>query len=299
VPDLDRLDWNDLRYFLAAARAGTLAGAARALGVKHSTVSRRLTALEQAVRAALVIRGENGVRLTPLGESLVARAEAVERSILDLQAVSQAARIRVAVPPGFVDLFKVYLPELMARLCRARPGTSLEFISGFRPVDLAKGEADLAVRIGPITDETLVARKVGELGWSLYASGDYLKRRPAPANPRDLAGHEVLGFRAEHDTRPGARWLAEHGRGANIVLRHRAIDDTVAATAAGVGLAVLPCVLADREPGLQRLTTEVLDRRTLSVVYRREVLLAKPIQMVVSFVVEVLREHLRSGSQSR
>src|SRR5690606_9420653 len=83
---LDTLDWNDLRYFLAAARAGTLAGAARLLGVKHPTVGRRLDALERAIGAALVIRTETGIRLTPLGETLVGHAEQVERSVEELKA---------------------------------------------------------------------------------------------------------------------------------------------------------------------------------------------------------------------
>jgi DNA-binding transcriptional LysR family regulator len=179
---LNGFDWNDLRYFLAVARAGTLAGAARSLGVKHSTVGRRLTDLERAIGAALVIRGENGVPLTPLGESLVSRAEEVERSVLDLQAraVSEASRIRVAVPTGFMGPFTPHLPELLAELRRKHPQTSLEFLSATSPVDLAKGEAEFAIRVGPIADETLVARKIGEIGWSLYASPEYwhAARRP-------------------------------------------------------------------------------------------------------------------------
>lgn len=99
---LDTLDWNDLRYFLAAARAGTLAGAARLLGVKHPTVGRRLDALERAIGAALVIRTETGIRLTPLGETLVGHAEQVERSVEELKAALPPRPQRFALPyrPG-------------------------------------------------------------------------------------------------------------------------------------------------------------------------------------------------------
>jgi DNA-binding transcriptional LysR family regulator len=291
---LDRLDWNDLRYFLAVARAGTLAGAARALKVKHSTVSRRLTALERAIGAALVIR-EKGVQLTPLGEGLVARAEEVERSVQDLQAraMSQGGSVRVAVPTGFVDLFTPHLAELLAEMQRKHPQTSIEFLSAMRPVDLSKGEADLAIRFGPVTGENLVARKIDDIGWSLYASPDYTARRPAPADPRDLSGHDVLGFHPEYSGLPGAKWIAEHGAGANVVLVHLGIKDLVAAAAAGLGLAVLPCFAADREPRLRRLTSEILGRHNLSIVYRREVLLSKPVQTVVRFIASVLRTHAR------
>jgi DNA-binding transcriptional LysR family regulator len=292
---LDHLDWNDLRYFLAVARAGSMAGAARVLGVKHSTVGRRLTALERAIGAALVVRGETGVQLTPLGIGLVSRAEDVERSIRDLQAsaVSQGGRIRVAVPTGFMNLFTPRLPKLLAELRRKHPEASLEFLSAIRPVDLGKGEAELAIRVGPVTDEKLVARKIGEAGWSLYASPEYLARRPAPADPRDLSGHDVLGFNPEFASLPGAKWIAEHGAGANIVLLHRGIEDLVASAVAGLGLAVLPCLAGDREMRLQRVTGEILGRQNLSIVYRREVLLSQPVQAVIRFITEVLRTHMR------
>lgn len=292
MTNLDRLDWNDLRYFLAVARAGTLAGAARLLKVKHSTVSRRLAALEHAIGAALILR-ENGVQLTPLGDSLVSRAEEIERSVRDLQAraVSQGGSVRIAVPTGFVELFTPHLPELLAEMGRKHPQTSIEFLSAMRPVDLSKGEAELAIRVGPVTDETLVARKIDEVGWSLYASPEYLARRPAPADPRDLSGHEVLGFNPEFSGLPGARWIAEHGAGANVALLHRGIEDLIAAAAAGLGLAVLPCLAGDREPRLRRLTAEILGWQTLSIVYRREVLLSKPVQTVMRFITEILRTY--------
>lgn len=293
---LDTLDWNDLRYFLAVARAGTLAGAARLLGVKHPTVGRRLDALERAVGAALVIRAETGVRLTPLGESLVAHAEQVERSVEALKgrAAAQTSSVRIAVPTGFTSFFTPHLPLLLAELRRKHPQTSLDFLSSLQPVDLAKGEAELALRIGPIADDTLVAQKVGEIGWSLYAAPAYLARHPAPADPRDLDGHEVLGFNSTVARLPGAKWLAEHGARASRVLLHGEIEDMVAATVAGVGLAVLPCILADREPGLRRLTTEILDSQSLSIVYRRDALLSKPVETVLRFLAEVVRAHMRA-----
>lgn len=293
---LDTLDWNDLRYFLATARAGTLAGAARLLGVKHPTVGRRLDALERAVGAALVVRAETGVRLTPLGESLVVHAEQVERSVEALKgrAAAQTASVRIAVPTGFAAFFTPHLPLLLDELRRKHPQTSLDFLSSLQPVDLAKGEAELALRIGPIADDTLVAQKVGEIGWSLYAAPAYLARHPAPADPRDLDGHEVLGFNSTVARLPGARWLAEHGAGASRVLLHGEIEDMVAATVAGVGLAVLPCILADREPGLSRLTPEILDSQSFSIVYRRDVLLSKPVETVLRFLAEVVRAHMRA-----
>lgn len=286
---IGKLDWNDLRYLLAAAQAGTLAGAARSLGVKHSTVGRRLTALERALGAAVVMRSERGLLLTPLGHTLVPYAQAVERAVADLQsqAAARASLVRVGVPTG---LFKFLTPHL-ARFRRAHPEISLEFLSSSEPVDLTKGEAELALRVGPIADQRLIARKVGQFGWSLYASAAYLAHHRAPKDARDLAGHDVLGFQPRLAAVPGAKWIAEHGAGASIVLVNREIAEMAEAAAAGLGIAALPCIVGDSEPGLQRLTPEVIGRNEVSIVYRREVALAKSVRVVARFVHDVMRPH--------
>jgi DNA-binding transcriptional LysR family regulator len=297
VTRIEKLDWNDLRYFLAAARAGTLAGAARTLGVKHSTVGRRLTAVERALGAAVMIRGEHGLRLTPLGEKLLPRAEAIERSVAELQsqAVSDTAHVRVAIPTGLVKPFTPYL----ARFRREHPNISLEFLSSSLPADLNKGEAELALRVGPIAgvnpnaDDNLITRKIADLAWSLYASPVYLARHPPPADPRDLAGHDVLGFHSRLSALPGAKWVAEHGNTANIILINREIVEMIAAAVAGAGLAVLPCIVADIEPGLQRLTPEAFGETTLSVVYRRETALNHSVAIVIRFVIDAIHAHIR------
>jgi DNA-binding transcriptional LysR family regulator len=297
VRKIEKLDWNDLRYALATVRAGTLAGAARTLGVKHSTVGRRLTALERALGAAVMIRGEHGLQLTPLGEKLIPHLEAIERSVVDLQsqAVSEIVRVRVAVATGLVKPFTSHL----VRFRREHPDISLEFLSSSLPADLNKGEAELALRVGPIAgvdpiaDANLVTKKIGDLAWSLYASPIYLARHPAPINPRDLAGHELLGFHSRLAAMPGAKWIAEHGAGASIVLINREIVEMATAAVAGAGLAVLPCVVADSEPGLRRLTPETLGHNPLTVVYRREALLNRSVSTVIRFVIDAMRAHIR------
>ena len=292
--DIDRLDWNDLRYFLAAMRAGTLAGAARQLSVKHSTVGRRLDALEEALGAAIFIRGEQGLKLTATGEKLLPYAEQIERSTREIrdQVMTQTARVRVAVPTGLVKVFAPHLGTLQSR----HPEIVLVFLSSSQPADLTKGEAELAIRVGPITDESLIARKIGTAVWSLYGSSAYLARSGAPKTARDLAGHELLGFEPRLAAiAVGAQWIAAHGHGARIAMIHREIADMVAAAVAGIGLAVLPRIVADRESGLQRLTEEVLGEQTFFIVYRREIAQAKPVQQVIRFLTEVMRAETRGA----
>jgi DNA-binding transcriptional LysR family regulator len=168
---------------------------------------------------------------------------------------------------------------------------SLELVSGSQPVDLSRGEADLAIRSGPLTDPELVARKLGDSGWALYASEAYLRRRPAPANPNDLAGHELIAYDASLAAVPAAVWLEARATNATIVLRSREMTDMLSAALGGVGLAVLPCSLADSEPALRRLTRDVVATRPLSLVYRREARLSSELRAVIRFVCDVMRDN--------
>jgi DNA-binding transcriptional LysR family regulator len=282
------IDWNDLRYFLAAARSKTLAGAARALGVEHSTIGRRLTALEETLGVSLLTRGPDGLVLTGLGDKLVPPLEEMERAVLAVMELttSRKTRVRLATPTGFASLISPHLAAFQA----AHPSITLELLSSSRRVDLRKSEADLAIRLGASDDEDLVARKIADAGWSLYAASAYLARHPAPADPGALAGHDVLGFEASLAGVPGAKWIEAHGQGANIIMRCRELMDMVAACVAGLGLAVLPCMAAVREPALQRLTPAVLGTHRLSLVYRKEVLVAEPVKAVIQFVMKIMSE---------
>ncbi|AZO70781.1 MULTISPECIES: LysR family transcriptional regulator [unclassified Mesorhizobium] len=282
-------DWNDLRFFLAAARAGTLSGAARALGVRHTTIGRRLAALETALGASLVLRGPQGVEVTPLGRRLLPLGEDLERAIEAITALARPGtrRVRLALPTGFSPIFA----ERMAAFRKACPGIGLELTSGSRPVDLRHGEADLAVRIGTLTDETLVARKLCVSGWSLYASRAYLDRHPMPIDPRSLSGHEIIGFHENLAGVPGARWIEAHGEGATIVLRVAEMTEMLAAALGGAGLAVMPCMLAEPEPRMVRLTPDILGSHPVSLVCRREIGNEAPVRAVIRFVTAVIKDH--------
>lgn len=285
----DELNWDDLRYFLQAVRSGTLAGAARTMGVDHSTIGRRLSALERALGAPVVIRGPDGLHLTPLGESLVPLVEEVERAVLSAHgcATQRQARVRLAMPTGFTKLFTTNLAQLRA----AYPQLTLELLTGAKVIDLHRGEADLAIRSGPVLDQDLIARPLGESGWSLYASPAYLARHSTPADPDDLSGHEIIGYDLTLSEVPAAKWIEQRMRGATLALRSREMTDMLTAALSGAGLAVLPCLIGDDESGLVRVTPLVLATRLLSLVYPREARLAQPVQAVIRFVVDVMREN--------
>lgn len=297
VADLAKLNWDDLRFFLLAAQAGTLAGAARAAGVQHTTIGRRLTALERSLGAALFLRGPEGLSLTPLGQSLLPLLLDVERSMRAVRELAQShrTRVRVALPSGFFPL----LAEDLARLGQLHPEVALETISAGQLHDLRRAEADLAVRLGPIDDEDLIARRLGEVGWSLYAAPRYLQDHPAPAAPRDLSGHKVIAYGGHLASTPAARWLESHGSQASTVLSTNEIATMLDAAVSGVGLALLPCLVADGDSRLLRLTPEVLVTRELSLVYRRETRLSGALRVTADFLVRALRSRAEqiSGSQ--
>jgi DNA-binding transcriptional LysR family regulator len=285
----EELNWDDLRYFMGAVRAGTLAGAARAMRVEHTTIGRRLSSLERSLGGPLVLRGPEGLKLTPLGEVVVPLVEQVEQAVIAVRDLVSArrARVRLALPSGFTTLFT----PRVAQLQREHPKLSLELLSGAHPVDLKKGEADLAVRVGPVADKELVARKLCEVGWALYASDAYLARQGAPRDPNDLSGHDVIGYDPSLAGVPAATWLDARSKGTNVVMRSREITDMLAAAMSGVGLAALPCLVGDHRPSLHRLTSDVIATRNVSLVYRREAKLSPEVRAVIRFVAEVMRAH--------
>lgn len=284
---LTDLSWDDLRYFLLAAQAKTLAGAARFAGVRHTTIGRRLTALERSLGAPLFLRGPDGLSLTPLGEKLLPLVRDVERSVLAVRelAVSRRTRVRLALPSGLIALFA----EDLTRFGDEHPDLTLEIVSGSRLLDLKRGEADLAVRSGPVLEEELVARKLGEAGFSLYASPGYLESHPLPAHSHDLAGHNVIAYGARLSLLPAGRWLQAHTAQSTTVLSTDEITTMLDAATSGVGIALLPCSVADMEPRLVRLTPQVLAHRELSLVYRREARMNDSVRVVAKFVVDAMR----------
>lgn len=236
--------WDDVRFFLALHRAGSLSAASRPLGVSQPTCGRRLAALEASLRLRLFDRTPDGLRITEEGRALLDAAMAMERSAQDL-ALRAAVKdrdlegiVRIATNELFACSFVV---RALAVLRARYPAIRAELVIANTEADLLRREADIAFRFRPHTVKpepaALVARKMGDEPFLLYAADDYLERRGAPADPNDLAGHDVVAFTAPH---PAARWCEAAFRGANVVLSAPSLQVGGAAIAAGLGLGVLP-----------------------------------------------------------
>ncbi len=254
------MDWNDLKYLLALKRAGTLAGAARELAVDHSTVSRRLSQLEEEIGSTLFRRTPEGLVFTEAGDEAAATAEQMERTAAGLLGKLAGADdklegvVRLTLPEGFIPRV---LPEVQ-QLGERHPGLRVELLSNPAPLDLLRGEADVALRLVRPTQAGLICRFLCKIGWSLYASDAYVKRKGLLSTLGDLSGHEVVAYEEQLKNTPGQRWLDEKGRGGTVVLRGTTMRSVHLALEQGVGLGTMPCFVASFEPKLRRMTPETI-----------------------------------------
>jgi DNA-binding transcriptional LysR family regulator len=279
------LDWNDLRYFLAIARAGSLAAAARELGVDHTTVGRRLAALEATLGARLFTRGPTGLTLTEAGADVLPSVEAIAQQVdaVARRATGGDTRVQGKVRLSVADSLTGYFVPILSQLQVQHPDLMVEILSANRLLDIRRGEADLAVRFGEAGDPDLVARKIGLVGWSIYAAPAYLARKGRP-DPMNLAGHDVVGIEEILPHTPAAQWLARHAAEVRVVMRGNTISAVVEATVAGMGLAPLPCFAADKEPGLTRLFPQLIGARDILLVGHPDLVRAARMRVTMDFI---------------
>jgi len=250
-------DWNDLRYFLAVARHHSTLAAGRALKLSQSTVQRRLAELERRIGRQLVKRHPTGYRLTELGEEMLPYAERVEQAVLAFGQHLDAAKrdvlgvIRVTCPEPLV--YRITQSSLLDRFHARYPGLRVEFVMSDKYLDLAKGEADVALRSGDTTDDELVGRRIADSLWAIYASRKYIERHGRPERVEDLERHSLVGFDETMANHRAAKWLREVAPHAKIVARNNSVLGVVYAVKSGVGIAPLPTALGDAEEDLVRV----------------------------------------------
>jgi len=245
-----RLDWGDLRFFLELSRTGSLSAAAKRLGVDRNTVARRVASLEEALGLALFERGPQGWIRTAGGDELAALASRVEEDVL---AVARHADARDRAVAGSVRLTTTnhlsgwLLVPALPWLRERYPGLLLEISADQRSFDLTRREADLALRMGRPRDAGLVTRKLTDVAHRLYAG------KATPAARRgvvDLAEDPFIGFDESLASTPQERWLAKLAPERKVVFRCNSTASLTVAARLGVGVALLPCFVAEGDPAL-------------------------------------------------
>jgi DNA-binding transcriptional LysR family regulator len=280
--------WDELRFLLAVGRHGTLAAAAQALQVNATTVRRRLDELERRLGTVLFTKTPDGLRPTSAGMAAFEVATRMEDAMLAFERRTRGgdARLEGVVRVTAGDGVMLSIVPLVSSFRSLYPGVQLDLLSENRVVDLARGEADIAVRIVKPTTASLVAQKVATLGIGLYAQEDYLARSPRLDTIADLRGHALVGMTPPFDSGPEAQWLARQGVD-HYSIRCNTISLVLAATAAGAGVAVLPHNLAAMEPTLRRVLRDVeLAPRSVWLVVHRDVRRRATIRAVLKFLVE-------------
>jgi DNA-binding transcriptional LysR family regulator len=283
------VNWNDLLYFLAIVRAGTLVGAGRELGVEHTTVARRLAALETALGTKLFLRGPEGFTLTDAGREILPSAEAIARHIEEIahKISGLDARVEGTVRLTTSEAIERYMVEALSRLRERHPALLVEILTDNRALDIRRGEADLAVRFVDVDDVELIVRKLGIAGWSLYASERYIERKGLLESPDNLTGHDLIGYAPNLAKAAGARWLEAHASGAHFALRANSISAAVDAALVGFGLVALPCFVAHEEHRLKRLTPKVVGARDILLVVHPELARVARVRATMDFLVEL------------
>jgi DNA-binding transcriptional LysR family regulator len=245
------IEWDDLRYVLAVAESGSLAAAARALGVNHTTVLRRVTAFEERLGLRLFERLPTGYALTAGGEELVAAARQMAGTVttLERKLAGQDLRLEGTLRVTTTDTLMVsVLAPHLAGFRAAHPGIALELAVSNAMFNLTRRDADVAIRPASDPPGQLVGRRVSGLAFAIYASPAYLV---AHGKVRDLAAH---AWAAPDDTLGDsavARWMATMPD-ARVAVRADSLVALRELAAAGIGLAALPCYLGDGDPRLVR-----------------------------------------------
>lgn len=238
------MDWDALQVFLAVARAGRVSSAGRRLGVDHTTVSRRLAALEAELGVPLFYRTKTGYLLTAHGQNALVKAEAMEQAALALAAraredsTTAAGRVRVAMAPEFASH---WLAPRIGGFRARHPEIALQILVGTRERDLTRGEADLAIQSPQPRQQVLTAVRIARTSMALHASRKLARNvRGSIASRESLHGIPLLVYTPQLRMLQEAAWFQDMLDGALIALETNSTHALLAAAQAGSGIAVLP-----------------------------------------------------------
>jgi DNA-binding transcriptional LysR family regulator len=258
------VNWEDLRYVLALRRAGSLGAAARALKCESSTASRRLAALEASLGVQLVVRTPEGMTLNAAGLAVADLAETIDRGVGDLERTigGEDARPEGVVKLATTDTIASFLMAGLVPLRNEHPKIQVQLVVGNAGHDLLRKEADVAVRMYREQNPSLIARKIGEVGWSLYAARALVERTgcSVPVDPTTLRGLPVIRFGEGLARSVAGEWLAGNTRAEDVVLSGTSVASVSNAVKAGLGMSLLPCFTASDDASLVRLTPSVIVR---------------------------------------
>jgi DNA-binding transcriptional LysR family regulator len=281
-------DWENLKYFAALARGGTLSAAARQLSVEHATVARRIAALEQELGLRLVDRRGRRLSLTPAGERVAQSVRQMEDQALAIERAASGERaevtgqVTVSAPPAFAATM---LAEPIVSLRRRHHGLLIRVLGENRYLSLDHREADLAIRFGRPTEGDLTATKVGVVTFRLYGSRTYLEGTAAP-------DWSFIGYDEALDATPQQLAVRRLAGDQPLALRSSTVELQLALARAGGGVAALPDFIAASDPALALASENEMVRREVWLVLHTDLKSSAPVRVVAGFLREALQRQL-------
>jgi len=287
------MNWDDLRIFLAVARAGQILGAARRLELNHATVSRRVTALEAALSTKLFRRLTTGTELTLEGERLLEVAERMEADLIAARAdmadegETVSGTVRIGAPDGFGVSF---LASRLGRLTALHPELTIQLVPVPRSFSLSRREADIAITVERPTEGRLVAVKLVDYTLGLYASRDYAQAQGLPTDKDTLRGHRLVGYVHDLAISPGLDYADEFLPGWPAGFSVSSALGQVAAVRSGAGIGILHAFIARAHEDLVPVEAAPSIRRAYWLVYHESMRPLRHIQAVAGFVQRLVEK---------
>ena len=293
-----QFDWNLARAFLVTSEEGSLSAAARALGLTQPTLSRQVSGLEQALGVVLFERVGKGLELTPSGAALLEHVRAMGDAAVNLKmaAAGQSNAITGHICISATDLVaNLVMPTLVQKLRRLHPDISVDLIVSDTLSDLRRREADIAIRAIEPVDPDSIARKIGDITGHLYASEHYLEQIGVPQSPDDLEDADFICDRSE--------MIKNILAGCGIELNQRNFPVTSGSVITqwelvrrGLGIALLPDQLAEREPEFHKVLPELKPfSAPLWLVVHKELRTSRRVRIVFDFLLDELLEWLQNA----
>lgn len=289
---MNRFDWGDLRFFLAIARTGRLTAAARQLRVDHATVSRRIQALESALKAKLFEHHPQGYRLTEPGERLMAAAEAMETSAIGIESAisgtdsALSGTVRIGAPDGFGTYFLV---RRLGQLLERQPHVTVQLVPLPRVFSLAKREADIVITIDRPDTSRLTVQLLSEYTLGLYASRDYVTKHPPISDVADLCNHRIISYVPDLLFSDALDYLGEFNVPDTPRFECASLIGQMEAVKAGIGVGALHDFAAHADPELQEVLPNKV-RRTYWIVTHNDVRNIARVKYLREFIIAAAAE---------
>ncbi|MFC4623769.1 LysR family transcriptional regulator [Daeguia caeni] len=285
------MNWDDIRIFLAVARSGQILGAAKRLGLNHTTVARRLSALEAALSTTLLTRRTSGTTLTQAGEEFLLAAERMETEMLAARAqignadIAISGTVRIGTPDGFGVNF---LAPRLARLTQQYPDLIIQLVPVPRSFSLSRREADIAITVERPEQGRLIARKLVDYTLALFAHRSYLEANGTPQSVEELGNHRLIGYVEDLVVTPSLAYASEISRDWKPDFEISSTLGQMEAVRAGGGIGILHSFIARADPDLIPVLPDRVIRRSYWLTYHESARTLRRVTAISALISELV-----------